>query len=251
MTNTSNTSNTDSLNSIYAEGITPYLSTNTSNTSLTLSILSILLIFMTDTPTDPPKRKRGKSIAGKKRGAKKDLPPPPAKKKAAKKKAKKKLKLTDAERARRRLQMLKLKQSQDPALMRKAEREKHLAELSLKEQISKKEASIAKNDLAARGAEVMAALKEHDYSPLNEMIMAAKSGDLKPNEKLSIDKYLADKLYPSLKAIDMQADMNMNVSVTVQSFADATINDMKKVHNQVIDLKDEDYEEFEDDSTDV
>lgn len=136
-------------------------------------------------------------------------------------------------------------QKGNPAVKKKVQKEAQLKRLALDEQIAKKEANIAKSrDLATRTTEVEAVLKKHDYNPLEEMVTSAKAGKLKPNEKLSVDKYLSDKLYPSLKAIDMQADMNMNVTVTIQSFKDATEAQIQQAH-EVIELDDADYEEFE------
>lgn len=183
-----------------------------------------------------------RTIAGTKRGAK----PKPAVKKAVKKVAAKKRNLTAQQRAAKRITALRNLGIHDAKVMKRAEQEAKLTNLSLEEHIAKKEASIAENKtIAEMRGEVERLCKEHDYNPLKELIVTAKKGKLKPSEKISIDKYLGNKMVPDVKAVDIQADMNMNVRVTIQSFAGATEAVMKEAHKVAIDLVDEDYEEFE------
>lgn len=135
----------------------------------------------------------------------------------------------------------------NPVLEEKLKREDRLKALSVQEQIAKKEANIAESKtIAEMRGEVERLCKKHDYSPLEELVLAAKKGKLKPAERISINKYLGNKMVPDVKAVDIQADMNMNVRVTLQSFADASVAAMKEAHKVVDEvLTDDDYAEFE------
>jgi len=192
---------------------------------------------------EPVKRKRGTPLKGKNGRNKQKKPLPPVKKKARKKR-----KALDPEvKLRMKATALRNLGLANPTLEAKAKREEKLKALSVQEQIAKKEASIAESKtIAEMRGEVERLCKKHDYSPLEELIISAKTGDIKPQEKISIDKYLGNKMVPDVKAVDIQADMNMNVRVVLQSFADATTEAMKQAH-RVVDqvLTDEDYAEFE------
>lgn len=175
---------------------------------------------------------------------------PPAKRKRgagpAPKKAKKKVKYDEATLLKKRATALRNLGKANANLNKQADIAEKMKILTLEEQVAKKEAAVAQNrTLAETRGMVEELCKKHEYSPLEELILTAKKKRLKPNEKISIDKYLASKMVPDLKAVDIQADMNMNVNVSIQSFADANIAMMKKVH-ETIDLTDEDYAEFED-----
>lgn len=190
-----------------------------------------------------------KQISGTKRGRKPEINKGGRPKTVVKKQTRK---LSAEEKERRRATLERNRAIASEGNMKSYQRDRELKKLTVEEQIAKKKENIAKStNIAEKTRVVEEVCKELGYDPLREMITAAKKRTTKPSEKIMVAKYVGDKLYPSLKAIDMQADMNMNVSVQLVSFAAATTDQMKKAHSTADKLKDEDYEEFEDKVIDV
>jgi hypothetical protein len=100
-------------------------------------------------------------------------------------------------------------------------------------------ASKSKTPQQIRGA-LAALLTKHNVDPLEELIIMTKSSKMNAKEKKEIYKFLVPFQTPTLKAIDMQQDIKMNVSVTTQSFADATMHDLKQAEP----VDESDYDEF-------
>ena len=91
------------------------------------------------------------------------------------------------------------------------------------------------------------ALAETGHNPLLALIEEAQDPDTKSADRIRINTFLSERKVATLKAIDIQQETKMNVSVQVQSFADAYPEAMKRVSEIKQDptLTDEMYEEFE------
>jgi len=82
--------------------------------------------------------------------------------------------------------------------------------------------------------ELAALMKEFGYNPLRELFQVLTSGDLPPKEAVALNKFLVPYITPTLKAIDVQQETKMNVSVSINSYRGANMDDMKaavKVHS--------------------
>jgi hypothetical protein len=88
--------------------------------------------------------------------------------------------------------------------------------------------------------QVQAMMEKHDLDPIEELIIHCKSSSVPKKEKVQIYKFLVPYLTPTLKAVDVQQDLKMNVSVNLQSFDGARISDMKTAEP----VAEEEYEEF-------
>lgn len=86
---------------------------------------------------------------------------------------------------------------------------------------------------------------KHGHNPMDWLFHKAKHiKDI--DTKVEINKFLANKMFPNLKAVDVQKKMEMNVRVTVTSFKGARQDDLKNVTP----VPDEAYDEFEEGSDD-
>lgn len=87
--------------------------------------------------------------------------------------------------------------------------------------------------------------KEMDLNPIKELINIVKrrgKGALTPKEKAQILKELAQYQAPKPKAVDVQAEMDMNVSVGMMDFRGMS---QKKIIEVTEAAADEEYGEFE------
>lgn len=94
-----------------------------------------------------------------------------------------------------------------------------------------------------RGA-VAALFKEEKLDPIKEMIAMVKrrgKGALPPHQRAMLLKELAQYQAPKPKSVDVQADMDMQVSVGLVDFRDTG----QKVVQAAAAAKDEEYDEFE------
>ena len=92
--------------------------------------------------------------------------------------------------------------------------------------------------------DIQKALNDHSIDPLVELLKQCKKGGKLPaKEKVAIYKFLMPYIHAQKKSIDIQADMKMNVSVTMQSFADAS---QKALNAEIVNLDEDEYKEFED-----
>ena len=87
-------------------------------------------------------------------------------------------------------------------------------------------------------------LKKHNFDPVEELLLYAMDENTKHTDKISVCKFLVPYITPTLKSVDIQQDLKMNVSVTLQSFQGA--NQMKMVQEAKL-LDESEYEEFEGD----
>lgn len=90
-----------------------------------------------------------------------------------------------------------------------------------------------------RGA-IAGLLESHDLDPIEELIIYCKRPATPQKEKIQLYKFLLPYLTPTLKAVDIQQDLKMNVSVELQSFDGARLSDMKTAEP----VDEGDYEEF-------
>ncbi len=97
-----------------------------------------------------------------------------------------------------------------------------------------------------RGA-VAALFKEENLDPIKEMIKMVKkrgAGALPPHQKAMLLKELAQYQAPKPKSVDVQADMDMHVTVGMNDFRNTSKAVVDVSHHE---LTDEDYDEFEED----
>lgn len=97
-----------------------------------------------------------------------------------------------------------------------------------------------------RGA-VAQLFKQHKLDPIEELIKLVQrrgKGALSSKEKATILKELAQYQAPKPKAIDVQADIDQNVTVSLADFRSVTKAQMKVVNPEPA-ATDEDYDEFE------
>ena len=126
---------------------------------------------------------------------------------------------------------------------RKVQMRKNLGHKDPKE--VKREAALAeKTSIQDMRGALAKMLKKHDVDPINELLLYAADNATKKTESIAIYKFLVPYLTPTLKAVDVQADMKMNVAVTLQSFAGA--NQLKLAEEAHL-LEDDEYDEFEND----
>ncbi|MAO22724.1 MAG: hypothetical protein CMJ25_18395 [Phycisphaerae bacterium] len=183
-------------------------------------------------------RKRGIPLKGK-NGRNKQKKP------LAKKKAVKKRVLSPEVKLQKRVTALRNLSKKNPALKEQLKREASLAELTLQEQVAKQHlATKTAEDQLSAADKLDKLFKDLDYDPAIALIEMIKRTDLKPNEEINIHKTLLNKKYGDVKSIDIQGKIDSTITVRLQSFADATTDNMKAAH-QVIDAVDADYEEFE------
>ena len=93
---------------------------------------------------------------------------------------------------------------------------------------------------------VMSLMKKHQVDPLEGLLLELKDPDLKPQERIAILKFLVPYTLskkPELKALDVQQDMKMSVTVNVQSFRDMTKAEALDVSAENI-VGDDEYDEF-------
>ena len=96
-------------------------------------------------------------------------------------------------------------------------------------------------------AAVNGLFKSEDLNPIKELISLVKKtgkGALSSREKASVLKTLAEYQAPKPKSVDIQADINANVSVAMIDFSKTGVENMKRTEAAT----DEDYEEFEKDT---
>lgn len=130
--------------------------------------------------------------------------------------------------------------------------QKQVAEKRLEEH--KKLLELAKSPGQMRTA-IAGLCDELNYNPIRELIEKAMDPDTSAKEKKDIAKTLLPYIAPTLKSIDIQADIDHNVSVSIQSYVEANQKDLKEAMDAEITerregeaLSDEDYTEFQDDS---
>jgi len=93
-------------------------------------------------------------------------------------------------------------------------------------------------------SDIQAALAEHEIDPLVELLkQCKKSGKLVMKDKVAIYKFLMPYIHAQKKSIDIQADLKMNVSVTMQSFAGAS---KQILDAELIEVDESEYTEFTD-----
>lgn len=88
------------------------------------------------------------------------------------------------------------------------------------EELAQKEKFLDNRQMSAnemRGA-VMQLCKELDHEPLKKLILYAKNPKTPLREQVALNKYLSDKMVPDVKAVDIQADMRMNLRVEITRF---------------------------------
>jgi len=140
----------------------------------------------------------------------------------------------------------KLKARIEKEIDKKAEELKAVdEELAKREQI-KDLASKAPSVKEMRGA-VASLFKEMDLDPIKEMIKMVKrrgAGALPPHQKAMLLKELAQYQAPKPKSVDVQADMDMHVTVGMNDFRNTSKAVVDVSHHE---LTDEDYDEFEGD----
>ena len=93
-------------------------------------------------------------------------------------------------------------------------------------------------------------LEKHQVRPLENLILATKSRSVSAKDKLAINKFLLPYIHskkPELKAIDMQANMKMNVTVNVTSFAGVDAEDVTPDRVIVDESEYDEFEEFDQD----
>lgn len=127
---------------------------------------------------------------------------------------------------------------------KKAEELKAVDEALAKRERIKDLASKAPSVKEMRGA-VAALFKEENLDPIKEMIKMVKrrgAGALPPHQKAMLLKELAQYQAPKPKSVDVQADMDMNVTVGMYDFRNVSKAVVDVSHQE---LTDEDYDEFE------
>jgi hypothetical protein len=115
----------------------------------------------------------------------------------------------------------------------RVKRSKEVVEKEVKEAKRPKSVSDLRGELAGM-------LKKHNLDPIEELIIHCKNQRTPQKEKVQLYKFLVPYMTPTLKAVDMQQDLKMNVSVQLQSFDGARISDMKLADP----VPEEEYEEF-------
>jgi hypothetical protein len=90
--------------------------------------------------------------------------------------------------------------------------------------------------------EILAMFKDGDFSPIKKLMELATDEDVDQKERIMILKFLAPYQAPTPKSVDIQADMKMNVSVTLNQFGGITEKDLDDTY--MAENPDEDYEEF-------
>jgi hypothetical protein len=180
-----------------------------------------------------------------KKPAKKRLPLKGKRGRIKKKPPVKKKPLSPEVKLQKRVTALRNLSKNNPSLKAKLDAQKSLAELTLAEQVAKQQLATKTAEEQVTGAERLDALfKEMGYDPAQALIDMIKRTDLKPSEEINIHKTLLNKKYGDIKSVDIQGKIDSTVTVRIQSFADATVDHMKKAH-EIIDVNDEDYAEFE------
>jgi len=94
---------------------------------------------------------------------------------------------------------------------------------------------------------LQALFKKNDFEPIEEMIaMLKKKGKGAPStsERISLLKELGQYQVAKPKSVDIQADMKMNVTVQAVDFSATNQALLKLAAEEVIELEDEEYDEF-------
>lgn len=73
-----------------------------------------------------------------------------------------------------------------------------------------------------RAALVIKALEQQQHDPLLELINAAKNKDLALEDRIAINKELLQYMAPKLKAVDLNANVDLDAEIKVVSYKDMT-----------------------------
>lgn len=79
-------------------------------------------------------------------------------------------------------------------------------------------------------------IDRHGVDPLEEIFLMLKKkgkGRLNDDKKAQLCKFLVPYVTPTLKAVDIQQETKMNVTVSVQSFKGASQEELRNRHNEV------------------
>jgi len=167
----------------------------------------------------------------------------PAKKKKARKR--KKPTLTLEQRKERAATLERNKLSNRHHANKAAKKRTEINKLSLAEQVAKQQLATKVAESVADSQPIAEILKEQNYDPVKQLIALAQHPEAKIADKISINKAFINKIHGDVKSIDIQGKIDSTVNIQIQSFADATEVAMKAIHEQAVELSDEDYEEFE------
>lgn len=75
-------------------------------------------------------------------------------------------------------------------------------------------------NIRQRAAVVLEALEKAQHDPLLELINAAKGKDLALEDRVAINKELLQYIAPKLKAVDLNANVDLEAEIKVVSFRD-------------------------------
>ncbi len=77
-------------------------------------------------------------------------------------------------------------------------------------------------NIRERALKVLEALEKQQHDPLLELIKAAKGTDLALEDRVAINKELLQYIAPKLKAVDINANVDMEAEVRIISYKDMT-----------------------------
>lgn len=139
-----------------------------------------------------------------------------------------------------RAQMTRKKRAEVGSRFKSKERKEEKIEKVVKEKTAVGFAGMFQNDQAR----IVALMEKHKIDPLEGLMIDLNNRTISTKDKIAIRKFLVPYMVskkPELKALDVQQDIKMNVSVKIQSYRDASKEDFMVNVTQV---DDSEYDEF-------
>jgi hypothetical protein len=94
-------------------------------------------------------------------------------------------------------------------------------------------------------AAILGLFKVKNFSPVAELIDLVQGGEITPRDKIAILKTLAEFEAPKPKSVDIEGEVKGTVQISVTDFLGTSKGELVNVTPETVDLKDEDYEQFE------
>lgn len=96
-------------------------------------------------------------------------------------------------------------------------------------QLEKEKAAIeASTDSLTSKTKVSEMCADAGYDPMKSLINLAICGELSASEQMRLDFKLMDKMYGDVKSVEGGEDGSMAYNVTLKSFSDVKVDDLKK-----------------------
>jgi hypothetical protein len=94
-------------------------------------------------------------------------------------------------------------------------------------------------------AAILGLFKVKNFSPVAELIDLVQGGEITPRDKIAILKALAEFEAPKPKSVDIEGEVKGTVQISVTDYLGTSRDQLKDVTPETVELRDEDYEQFE------